>query len=340
MHMSDALLSPAVGGAMWAAAGAAIAYSAKKVGGELDSRRVPLMGVLAAFVFAGQMINFTIPGTGSSGHLGGGVMLAVLLGPHAAFLAMASILTVQALFFADGGLLALGCNIFNLGFFPAFAAFPLIFRPLAGKDPTPARLSAASVAAAVAGLFLGALAVVVQTVASGITELPFATFASIMLPIHLVIGIVEGLVTAAVVSFIWKARPEVLQYAAESEADGTLPFGRIAAGLAAAALITGGGLSWFASTHPDGLEWSILRVSGKEQPGGSKEGVQERLGSLQEKTALLPGYGFPGTSGREGGGRESWPAVSPARSLSGIVGGLLTLVLAVAVGYAFRRRTR
>jgi cobalt/nickel transport system permease protein len=336
--MSDALLSPAVGGAMWVAGGAAIAYSAKKIGGELDSRRVPLMGVLAAFVFAGQMINFTIPGTGSSGHLGGGVMLAVLLGPHAAFLAMASILTVQALFFADGGLLALGCNIFNLGFFPAFVAFPLLFRPLAGKDPTPARLSAASVAAAVAGLLLGALAVVVQTVASGITELPFATFASIMLPIHLVIGIVEGLVTAAVVSFIWKARPEVLQYAAESEADGAPSFGRIIAGLAAAAVVTGGGLSWFASTQPDGLEWSILRVSGKEELRGPQEGVPARLGDFQEKTALLPGYSLLETVAGESEERESWPAVSPSRSLSGMVGGLLTLALAVAVGYAFRRR--
>ncbi len=76
---------------------------------------IPLMGVLGAFIFAAQMINFTIPGTGSSGHLGGGMILAILLGPHAAFLVMASVLTVQALFFADGGLLALGCNIWNLG---------------------------------------------------------------------------------------------------------------------------------------------------------------------------------------------------------------------------------
>ena len=77
------------------------------------------MGVLGAFIFAAQMINFTIPATGSSGHLGGGLILTILLGPYAAFLTIASVLMVQALFFADGGLLALGCNIFNLGFFPA-----------------------------------------------------------------------------------------------------------------------------------------------------------------------------------------------------------------------------
>ena len=87
-----------------------------------DDRRVPLMGVLGAFVFAAQMVNFAIPGTGSSGHLGGGLLLAILLGPRAAFIVIASVLIVQALFFADGGLLALGCNVFNLGFFPAFVA--------------------------------------------------------------------------------------------------------------------------------------------------------------------------------------------------------------------------
>ncbi|MBI4792071.1 MAG: energy-coupling factor ABC transporter permease, partial [Deltaproteobacteria bacterium] len=130
MHMADALLSPAVGGTLWGVAGSAIAYSSMKVKKELDERKVPLMGVLGAFIFAAQMINFTIPATGSSGHLGGGLLLAILLGAPAAFLAIASVLTVQALFFADGGLLALGCNIFNLGFTTAYLAYPLLVKPL------------------------------------------------------------------------------------------------------------------------------------------------------------------------------------------------------------------
>ena len=128
MHMADALISPAVGATMWAASGGLIAYCSKKVRAELDDRKVPLMGVLGAFVFAAQMINFSIPGTGSSGHLGGGLLLAILLGPHAALLTIASVLIVQALFFADGGLLALGCNVFNLGFFPCFIAYPFIYK--------------------------------------------------------------------------------------------------------------------------------------------------------------------------------------------------------------------
>src|SRR5450830_1915585 len=112
MHMADALISPVVGGTLWAVS-AAVTYScAKKAGTDFPEQKIPLMGVLGAFVFAAQMINFAIPGTGSSGHLGGGMLLSVLLGPQAGFLVMASILTIQALLFADGGLLALGCNIF------------------------------------------------------------------------------------------------------------------------------------------------------------------------------------------------------------------------------------
>src|SRR5512136_1177780 len=144
MHMADALLSPTVGGAMGAVTATAVAWCSREVRREADDRRVPLMGVLGAFLFAAQMINFSIPGTGSSGHLGGGLLLAILLGPHAAFLVIASVLTVQAFFFADGGLLALGCNIFNLGFFPAFVAYPLVYRVMAGdRHGTPRAWAAA-----------------------------------------------------------------------------------------------------------------------------------------------------------------------------------------------------
>ncbi len=149
MHMADALISPAVGGTMWAASAAAIAYCSKKVKEDLDERKVPLMGVLGAFVFAAQMINFTIPATGSSGHLGGGMLLAILLGPYAAFLVIASVLVVQALFFADGGLLALGCNIFNLGFFPAFIAYPLIYKKIVKGEITKGKLALGASLAAI-----------------------------------------------------------------------------------------------------------------------------------------------------------------------------------------------
>ena len=167
MHMADALISPAVGGAMWAASAVPVAGSVRHLQRQEDDRLVPLMGVTGAFVFAAQMINFGIPGTGSSGHLGGGLLLAAILGPHAALLVMTSVLVIQALFFADGGLLALGCNIFNLGLFPCFIAYPLIFRPLVASSRTWGRLLLAAILAAVVGLVLGALSVVMQTTLSG-----------------------------------------------------------------------------------------------------------------------------------------------------------------------------
>ena len=185
MHMADALISPAVGGTMWVVTAGLIAWCARKVKQTMNDRLIPMMGVLGAFIFAAQMINFSIPGTGSSGHLGGGLILAALLGPHAAFLVIASVLTVQALFFADGGVLALGCNIFNLGFFPAFIACPFIYRVIVkGASGTP-RAWLGAIAAAGAGLLLGAFSVVLETKASGISALPFGAFVLLMLPIHL-----------------------------------------------------------------------------------------------------------------------------------------------------------
>jgi cobalt/nickel transport system permease protein len=343
MHMADALLSPAVGGAFWAAGAATLAGCSRKLRNEFDDGKIPLMGVLAAFIFAAQMINFTIPGTGSSGHLGGGMILAILLGPCAGFLAMASVLTVQALFFADGGLLALGCNIFNLGFFPCFVAYPLIFRPLLGKAPTRGRLLVASLVAAVAALQLGAFFVVMQTLLSGISELPFGPFLMLMQPIHLAIGIVEGLVTAAVVGYVWKARPEILTApGGGGSAPGWKP---VLLGLAVATLLVGGILSWFASSHPDGLEWAMFHTSGHEELAAPEAGVHRSLASLQEKTTFLPDYGF-----KEGetvvpveeteGAAAVWPVVDAGTSVSGLLGGLLTVVLVAAIGWLIKKRSR
>lgn len=339
MHMADALLSPAVGGAMWAATAASTVYCSRKVREEMDDRKIPLMGVLGAFIFAAQMINFTIPGTGSSGHLGGGMILAVLLGPHAAFLVMASVLTVQALFFADGGLLALGANIFNLGVFPCFVAYPLFFRPLAGPDPSPARLTLASVVAAAVGLQFGALGVVTQTVLSGVSELPFRAFLFLMLPIHLAIGVVEGLATAAVVSFVRRAQPELLARTAQQKPLGAVSVRKVLVGLGLAAAVTGAGLSWFASAHPDGLEWAIARITGSEELEHGGGAVHETLERVQGKTSFLPDYGFKDTSPVGGEEEEPlWLAVDPGTSVSGLVGGVLTLGMAVGIGWVLRRR--
>lgn len=331
MHMADALLSPAVGATMWAASAAALAWSARRVQAQGEPRLVPLMGVLGAFVFAAQMINFSIPGTGSSGHLGGAMLLAALLGPHAALVVIASVLTVQALFFADGGLLALGANIFNLGVLPCFVAWPLVHRAIAGDGTSPRRVAAGAAVAAAVGLLLGAAGVVVQTVASGISALPLGAFALLVLPIHAAIGVVEGLVTAAVLLFMLRAQPELLALARVPAA----PRRRLLAALAMAAAVTAGGVSSFASSAPDGLEWSIAKVTGETELAAPSTTTHDLLARWQEAASWLPDYQLHGAA-------DAAPAgpLDAGTALAGLVGGTLTLLTVAALAALLARRRR
>ena len=320
MHMADSLLSPAVGMAMCAASVAAVAFSVAKIKkDDLCEKKVPVIGVMGAFVFAAQMINFTIPGTGSSGHIGGGILLAAMLGGFPALLSLSAVLIIQCLFFADGGLLALGSNIFNLGVIPCLLVYPLVYKPLVKHGLTAGRISAASVAAVVVALQLGAFAVVLQTTLSGITELPFVTFLALMQPIHLAIGIAEGIVTAAVLCFVHTMRPEIMESTfARTAMHRAVPVRKVLALLAVITLVTAGGLSLFVSTHPDGLEWSIKKTAGTEELAIT-DPIIESAASIQEKVAVMPGYDF------RDAGEES---VGPGTSLAGIAGGALTFILA------------
>ncbi|NTU68095.1 MAG: cobalamin biosynthesis protein CbiM [Chlorobiaceae bacterium] len=335
MHMSDALLSPVVGGALWAASAGMIGRSSRKISSESDGSKTVLMGVLGAFVFAAQMINFTIPGTGSSGHIGGGLLLAVLLGPWRAFITISSVLVVQALFFADGGLVALGCNIFNMGFFPAFVAFPFIYEPIAGSTGSRGRLAAASIVSATAGILMGACAVVVETTASGISDLPFGTFILFMLAIHLAIGIIEGLVTWGVLSFVMKTDP-VLLLAGRSGARANRRF--VAGAFLLAAMATGGSLSWFASSNPDGLEWSISNVTGKEELHSPAETAHALLAGVQQRLAFMPDYGFRRSEGPNSSGTAPASAVRTGTSISGMLGSIMVFLIAGATGLILRQR--
>lgn len=316
MHMADALVSPAVAGTMYAASAAAAAYSVKKIDVEELNSKVPSMGVMGAFVFAVQMINFTVPGTGSSGHLCGGMLISAVLGPCAGFLTMIAILAVQCLLFADGGLLALGCNVWNMAFYGCFVGGYLIWRAVAGKKMTKGRITAASVIGCVAGLQLGAFSVTVETWLSGITELPFAVFAGMMQPIHLAIGLVEGLITAAVLVFIYEARPEILYgYVKEGkEPEGRMSRKGTVAVLAGAAAVIAGVVSLFASGYPDGLEWSMEKVAGTAELAADG-GVYRIAEKLQEITAVLPDYGFRASDSAAG------------TSVSGIMGGVIVLTV-------------
>ena len=318
--MADSLLSPVVGMVMCTASASAIAFSVAKVKeDDLCEKKIPVIGVMGAFVFTAQMINFTIPATGSSGHISGGILLAVMLGSFPALLAMSAVLIIQCLFFADGGLLALGCNIFNLGVIPCLLVYPLIFKPFVKKNVTIGKISAASVIAAVAALQLGAFAVVLETRISGITGLPLRAFLLLMQPIHLVIGVIEGIVTAAILCFVYKMRPEIMESAYERTAvKSDVSVRGVLAILAVIALVTGGVFSLFVSSHPDGLEWSIEKITGTtelEVKGSFLEGAA----SIQEKTVFLPDYDFKGAM-ENGSGLGT--------SVAGITGGVFTFMLA------------
>ena len=263
MHMADALLTPAVAGVMYAAsavvAGASIVELHKEEKQDLTSaaKKLPTMAVMSALVFAGQMINYTIPGTGSSGHLCGGLLLTSVLGPWAGFLSMIVILTIQSLFFADGGLMALGANVWNMAFYGCFVGYFLIYRPLmhsrcfarrGERAANRLKITLASVLGCVLTLQLGAFSVVLETTLSGITDLPFGAFCAIMQPIHLAIGLIEGLITAAVLLFLYEARPELLRdVRTGGETAGKVSFKGTIAVIAIAAVLVGGG--WLVVRH-------------------------------------------------------------------------------------------
>lgn len=335
MHMADALLSPAVGGTLWAGTLGMIIYSAKKLKEKIDEKMIPLMGVLGAFIFAGQMINFTIPGTGSSGHIGGGMLLAILLGPYAAFLVIASVLITQALFFADGGLLALGANIWNLGIYPCFIGYPLVYRAIVKQNFSSKIITVASVLGVVVGLQLGAFSVVLETKLSGITELPFNTFLLLMLPIHLAIGLIEGFITAGIVIYVRALRPDIVENIGGVKALSTgRSLRKVLIVIAILAVIVGSTFSWFASTYPDGLEWSIERIYGKPEVPERANPISEKLSEIQKNTVILPDYSF--SAGGEEEKKTFWPSIDPRTSLSGLFGGIMVLGLVVIFGIGIK----
>lgn len=325
MHMSDGLISVHIGFIFAAIAVLMMAVAIKKVTESKDESKIPMMAVMGAFVFAGQMINFTIPGTGSSGHIGGGILLCLVLGQYPAFLSLCSVLIIQCLFFGDGGLLALGCNIFNMGVIPCFVAYPFIVKPILKKSVNTKSLVLASILGVVVGLELGAFGVVLETLASHVTQLPFTSFIALMLPIHLAIGMVEGVTTALVAIYVYKDNPSIIKTAITNKTYQGLNIKRQLVILGVFALLIGGGLSLYASSYPDGLEWSIFNVTGQEEIENTND-IKDDINSVQERTTVLPDYNFKDEDGILG------------TSFSGIIGIGLTFILAGATGFIISRR--
>ncbi len=208
MHAPDGFVSVPLLAVLWVVDLAVLAYAVRQVNRTMDERAIPLMGVMAAFIFAAQMFNFQVAG-GTSGHLLGGVLAAVLLGPWPATIVMTAVLAVQALIFQDGGILALGANLFNMaivGTLGGYAIYRVLARLFGGENR--ARIPAAAIAAW-ASVLLGSGAMALELGISGTTDLAVALTA--MLGVHTFIGIGEALITAAALGFIQLTRADLFK---------------------------------------------------------------------------------------------------------------------------------
>jgi len=306
MHIPDGFLSVVVSIIFWIIAVVVVGFALRQTNRTLGERQVPLMGVLAAAIFAGQMLNFAVTG-GTSGHLLGAALATILLGPWPAVLVMTTVVSVQALLFQDGGLLALGANMFNMaiiGVFVSYAVYTLL-RGLFGKSQW--ALFVSGFLAAWASIFIASLSCALQLSFSGTSPANITVPAMGM--IHALIGIGEGLITVGALTLISSARPDLLSLEkASTTSEKTIIVGGIGIALILAVL------SPLASSHPDGLEW-----------------VAEQHGFIDTAQAafynFIPDYTMPGVSNS-----------ALATILAGILG--VIIVFGAAYGVArFGKRT-
>jgi len=299
MHIPDGFLSVLVSIVFWIISIVVITIGLRKTAQILHDRQDSLMGVLAAAIFAGQMLNFSVTG-GTSGHLLGAALATILLGPWPSVLVMTCVVGVQALIFQDGGLLALGANIFNMaiiGPFVSYTFYSILHKVLPKYN---LRTPIAGFGAAWASIFIASLACAFQLVLSGTSPANIAIPA--MAAIHTLIGVGEGLITASALLFLQSARKDLLQPNQRGSANST-------------SIIWGGGLlslvfvilSPLASVNPDGLEWVA-------QQNGFFETAQSSI------YQLIPDYRVPGISN---------PAV--ATISAGILGILIVFSIAFIV---------
>ncbi len=348
MHMANELLNIPIAAVTILIAAGFVAIAAALARRSLTTERLPLMGVVGAFVFAAQMINFTLPGMpGTSGHLGGGVLLAIILGPWAAIVAMAAILVVQCLLFQDGGLLALGCNILNMGVVPCLTGWGL-YRALLGPVSTarPWRQYLAAWAACILGVAGGAALVPFEAGFSGVLRVPTVSFLALMVGVHLIIGFVEGLITFVVVAYLRQVRPVSLGLAAADASGGRLSRGMVAASLLATAALLAAVVAWFASASPDGLEWCTTehRWAGADRAVEEPSSAVAAVNAWQTRWSLMPDYSRrPAPLGEDPAAPASTTAakasvVKPWGSLAGLLGTAVTLGIVWSAATLLRRR--
>ena len=243
MHIPDGFLGPIVAIICWVLTIAVVAVAIRKTNHQLGQKQVPLMGIMAAFIFAAQMINFPVAG-GTSGHLLGGALAAIVLGPWPAVLVMTAVIAVQALLFQDGGLLVMGANILNMGILTVAIGYGL-YRLVANRGKG-LKLVVAGLAAWLS-VMTAALATSLELWLSGTAGLGIVIPA--MLSVHALIGIGEALITVAALAFIIQVRPDLLPGEKET-VKGGLGWAVVGLLIALAVVV----ISPLASTDPDGLE--------------------------------------------------------------------------------------
>lgn len=294
MHMANELLSVSVAAGTCGAAAVGLGLVCRRAKKILPTDNLALMGILGAFVFAAQMVQFPLPFMpGVSGHLIGAVLLAIILGPCAGAITISSVIIIQCLIFQDGGLLALGCNIINMGLVPSFAGYYL-YKLIINTNPSQLRIYVGTIIACVISLGIGAVLVPVEAVLSGILKVPFITFLKTMVGVHLVIGIIEGLITAALLVYLKQVRPEIIADCAPSPA--RLSRNAVCITLIIAAFIVAGGLSLFASELPDGLEWSYSERPNQpefESVISNQSPVIASVDNFHARYSPLPDYTIP-----------------------------------------------
>jgi cobalt/nickel transport system permease protein len=209
VHIPDGFINLPTSAGFGAASATGIWYSLRQAARHLDDRRIPLAGLVAAFVFAAQMVNFPVA-AGTSGHLLGGVLAAVLVGPWLGALVLTVVLVVQGVFFADGGLSALGLNIFNMAIVGALGGY-LIYRGLIALLPKTrtGTLASAGIAAGIS-VVLASLAFVLEYAIGGEGGASIGTVAAAMVGVHALIGVGEGLITALIVGAVLGTRPDLV----------------------------------------------------------------------------------------------------------------------------------
>jgi len=209
MHISDGIIDAPVSIAFGVVAVAGVSYAAKRARDDLDDRTTPMAGLVAAFVFAVQMLNFPVlPGV--SGHLLGGALATLLVGPWLGILCVAVVLLVQGLMFADGGLTALGLNITNMSIVTSLVAAGLVVLLVRRYRPSPRSIWAAAFAVAFVSVLAGASTFVLEYALGGTLSISLATVAKLQLGYHVLIGVGEGVITAMTVATVAATRPDLV----------------------------------------------------------------------------------------------------------------------------------